>query len=113
MGALGFYTLADYMPLIMYFLAALFVVAPVNVLDMPSRLFFGETLQRVLVPVQEVTWADFLMADIATSLSKSSADLCKVALALLAGRTAGRRPMLRRGRLGGGGTSFQSLEGVA
>ncbi|KAG2444639.1 hypothetical protein HXX76_001383 [Chlamydomonas incerta] len=85
MGALGFYSLADYMPLLMYFAAALFVVAPANVLDMPSRLFFGETLQRVLVPVQEVTWADFLMADIATSLSKSSADLCKAALTLLAG----------------------------
>jgi hypothetical protein len=69
----------------MYFALALLLVAPINVLDMPSRLFFGSTLQRVLVPAQEVSWADFLMADIMTSLSKSCGDFCKMALTLFSG----------------------------
>jgi hypothetical protein len=72
----------------MYFILALLLVAPLNLLDMPSRLFFGGTLQRVLVPAQEVSWADFLLADILTSLSKSCGDLSKMALTLVSGASA-------------------------
>ncbi|KAG2487531.1 hypothetical protein HYH03_013811 [Edaphochlamys debaryana] len=84
-GAVGWYALADFLPLCMYFMMALLLVAPVDYLNMPSRLFFGETLQRVLVPIQDVSWSDFLLADIMTSLSKSTGDLSKAWSALLAG----------------------------
>lgn len=86
---------ADLTPLAVYFLALLFIMAPVDVLARPARLFFGETLARVLVPLQEVSWADFLLADVLTSLSRSSGDLSRVACALIAGGVArGRFPGL-------------------
>ncbi|KXZ45333.1 hypothetical protein GPECTOR_56g430 [Gonium pectorale] len=83
----GLYAAADFAPVAMYFCSALLLVAPVDVLSMPSRLFFGETLQRVLLPLQEVSWSDFLLADIMTSLSKSGGDLAKAAAAMMAGPT--------------------------
>ncbi|GFR39905.1 hypothetical protein Agub_g410 [Astrephomene gubernaculifera] len=85
LGAAGAIGLADYAPLTMYFGAAMLLVAPLDVLAKPARLFFGQTAQRALLPVQEVSWADFLLADIMTSLSKSSGDLAKAAAALMAG----------------------------
>ncbi|PNH10464.1 SPX and EXS domain-containing protein 1 [Tetrabaena socialis] len=85
LGASGSYAAADYAPRAMYLVALLLLVAPVELLCRPARLFFGSTLQRALLPFQEVSWADFLLADIMTSLSKSFGDLAKAAAALLAG----------------------------
>ena len=34
-------------------------------------MFFAQTLLRVATPVREVSWADFLLADVLTSLSKA------------------------------------------
>lgn len=39
-----------------------------------TRLFFSSTLFRVATPVREVTWADFLLADVLTSLAKALSD---------------------------------------
>lgn len=76
---------AELLPAAFYFAVALLLLAPADVLSRPSRLFFAGTLQRVLLPLQEVSWADFLLADMMTSLSKSSADLARAGCGLLAG----------------------------
>ena len=39
-----------------------------------ARQFFTSTLYRVATPVREVTWADFLLADVLTSLAKALSD---------------------------------------
>lgn len=39
-----------------------------------TRLFFTSTLLRVATPFREVTWADFLLADVLTSLAKALSD---------------------------------------
>jgi hypothetical protein len=83
-GAMGS---AELTAVVMYFMATLLLVAPLDIMAMPSRLFFGQTLQRVLMPFQEVTWSDFLMADIMTSLSKSSGDLAKTAAVMVTGES--------------------------
>ncbi len=42
-----------------------------------SRHFFCSTLARSLVPLCAVSWADFLLADMLTSLAKPMADLSR------------------------------------
>ncbi|EFJ43538.1 hypothetical protein VOLCADRAFT_96344 [Volvox carteri f. nagariensis] len=81
-GAIGS---AELTAVVMYFFAVLLLVAPLDILAMPARLFFGQTLQRVLLPFQDVSWADFLLADIMTSLSKSSGDLAKTVAVMVTG----------------------------
>ena len=49
-----------------------------------TRLFFSWTFFRVTTPYREVTFADFLLADVLTSLAKALSDseraLCHLAL---------------------------------
>jgi hypothetical protein len=74
-------------PPLMYSTAAVLMVAPVSVLRRPARMFFCRTLGRVLLPAQAVSWADFLLADMLTSLAKSSSDLSRAACLILHGET--------------------------
>lgn len=48
-------------------------------------MFFAQTLLRVATPVREVSWADFLLADVLTSLSKALSDLERASCHLLIG----------------------------
>ena len=48
-------------------------------------MFFAQTLLRVATPVREVSWADFLLADVLTSLSKALSDLERASCHLLVG----------------------------
>lgn len=50
-----------------------------------TRHFFAQTLYRVATPIREVTWADFLLADVLTSLAKALSDLERALCHLLAG----------------------------
>lgn len=50
-----------------------------------NRQFFARTLFRVATPFREVTWADFLLADILTSLAKALSDLERAMCHMLAG----------------------------
>ena len=78
---------AQYLPLVTYAALLLLVVAPANFLNSSARLFFASTLRRTLLPLQEVTWSDFLLADVLTSLSKCFSDIAKAACGLAAGET--------------------------
>ncbi|KAG1680778.1 hypothetical protein FOA52_008111 [Chlamydomonas sp. UWO 241] len=73
------YALAEYVPLLLYISTAVLLTLPVAVLARPTRAFFLHTVQRVLLPVRAVSWADFLLADMLTSLAKSTGDLARAA----------------------------------
>lgn len=81
-------------PPLMYSTAAALMLLPVNaLLRRPSRVFFCRTLGRVLIPSQPVSWADFLLADILTSLAKSSSDLSRSTCLILHGEAQQRRAL--------------------
>ena len=48
-------------------------------------MFFSATVFRVITPYREVSWADFLLADVLTSLSKPLADMERATCHLLTG----------------------------
>ena len=50
-----------------------------------SRMFFAHTLFRVITPFREVTWSDFLLADVLTSLAKPLSDAERAVCHLLTG----------------------------
>ena len=50
-----------------------------------TRLFFSGTLARISTPFREVSWADFLLADILTSLAKPIADAERAVCHLITG----------------------------
>lgn len=61
-----------------YFLFALLIIGLINPFGdtyRRNRRFFLSTLSRVALPFQEVTFSDFLLADILTSLAKPLSDL--------------------------------------
>ena len=62
-----------------------------------ARSLFAGTLLRVAAPGREVTWADFLLADVLTSLAKPLADASRAACHLLTGPVMALRPGVRRG----------------
>lgn len=72
-------------PPVMYATSLFILLVPGKWLRRTSRSFFCTTLWRVLVPFQPVTWADFLLADILTSLAKSSSDLARSICLMLHG----------------------------
>lgn len=71
-------------PPFMFGATAVLMALPIGLKRQP-RAFFCRTLARVLVPTQPVSWADFLLADILTSLAKSSSDLSRSACLILHG----------------------------
>lgn len=76
-------------PPLMYSSAAALMLMPVNAfVRRPSKVFFCRTLGRVLIPTRPVSWADFLLADILTSLAKSSSDLSRSTCLILHGQLA-------------------------
>lgn len=76
-------------PPFMYGATAAMMLLPTHALKGPSRTFFCRTLGRVLLPTQPVSWADFLLADILTSLAKSSSDLSRSTCLILHGEECG------------------------
>ena len=57
-------------PPLIYASLLVLLLFPGSVLFRDTRLFFGTTLWRVATPLRSVTWSDFLLADILTSLAK-------------------------------------------
>jgi hypothetical protein len=88
--------LALMVPPVFYCSMLILLVMPVNVLRKGSRLFLVQTLFRVLVPLQTVSWADFLLADMLTSLAKSSSDISRSTCLMLHGEPSSCRfPVLQ------------------
>lgn len=81
-------TAALLVPPIMYGALITLLLLPMNIMQRPVRSFFSTTLLRVLLPLQPVNWADFLLADMLTSLAKSCADLERAVCLMLHGPLA-------------------------
>jgi hypothetical protein len=71
-------------PFLYCLLLALFLF-PGGLLFRDSRLFFSRTLWRVATPIRPVSWADFLLADVLTSLAKALSDTERAVCHLMTG----------------------------
>ena len=79
------YIIAEYIPYLLYCSLVMLLAFPLNTLHRSSRLFFCNTFKRVLLPLQPVSWADFLLADMLTSLAKSTGDFAQAMCAMATG----------------------------
>lgn len=82
-----------FVPSVMYGTMAALTVMPFDILRLQSRRFFMRTLWKVLVPVQQVGWADFMLADMLTSLAKSSSDMGRSVCLMVHGEQLKLQPL--------------------
>ncbi|VVB07404.1 unnamed protein product [Arabis nemorensis] len=71
----GDVSLAASQPVVLYFSAVIILIIPFDIFYMSSRYYLLWTIWRILFPVQTVTFSDFFLADILTSMSKVLSDL--------------------------------------
>lgn len=62
-------------PPLIYSLMLVILLLPFTVFYQDTRRFFATTAWRVMTPIRGVAWADFLLADILTSLAKGISDV--------------------------------------
>lgn len=67
--------LAGWQPPLLYGALVLLLLWPGEALSGSARRLFRSTLMRVAAPGREVTWSDFLLADVLTSLAKPLGEL--------------------------------------
>ncbi|BBN14133.1 xenotropic and polytropic retrovirus receptor 1 [Marchantia polymorpha subsp. ruderalis] len=70
--------LAASQPVIVYCLLPLLLALPVNALFASSRFYFLSTIVRMIFPFQPISFADFFVADVLTSMSKVLSDVERV-----------------------------------
>lgn len=83
--SLGNVEAAAMQPPLLYIAAAIVFIMPLNIFYRDTRRYFASTLWRVVTPVRQVLWADFLLADILTSLAKGLSDLERAVCAMASG----------------------------
>mmetsp|Transcript_1531 Transcript_1531/g.4104 ORF Transcript_1531/g.4104 Transcript_1531/m.4104 type:complete len:569 (-) Transcript_1531:161-1867(-) len=79
------YAIAEYVPFLLYCSFCVLLALPLDMLSRPTRSFFVVTAQRVIIPARPVSWADFLLADMFTSLAKSTSDMSRAVCFLATG----------------------------
>lgn len=72
-------------PPLMYACVVALLLLPWDAAFKDTRMFFSATLFRVATPYREMSWADFLLADILTSLAKPLSDCERALCHLLSG----------------------------
>ena len=72
-------------PVALYLAAFLLLLMPFPVFHRDARRYFAATLWRVVTPHRTVTWADFLLADILTSLAKGMSDVERAVCSMASG----------------------------
>ncbi|GAQ92844.1 Predicted small molecule transporter [Klebsormidium nitens] len=75
-------------PMLLYAALPLVLALPFDVLYAPSRFFFLTTLGRMLLPLQPISFPDFFVADVLTSMSKVLSDLERATCRMLNGQVA-------------------------
>ncbi|RDX71767.1 SPX and EXS domain-containing protein 1, partial [Mucuna pruriens] len=60
---------------LLYILVAVILIFPFDIFYLSSRYFFLRTLFRIAFPLQPITFPDFFLADILTSMAKVFSDL--------------------------------------
>ncbi|KAK7295014.1 hypothetical protein RJT34_17917 [Clitoria ternatea] len=71
----GEVSLAASQPVLLYILVAVILIFPFDIFFLSSRYFFLRTLLRIAFPLQPITFPDFFVADILTSMAKVFSDL--------------------------------------
>ncbi|KAK6131177.1 hypothetical protein DH2020_035081 [Rehmannia glutinosa] len=71
----GEVSLAASQPVLLYAAVAMTLIFPFDIFHLSSRYFLLRTIWRIVFPIQAITFADFFLADIFTSMSKVFSDL--------------------------------------
>ncbi|XP_030483108.1 uncharacterized protein LOC115699718 isoform X2 [Cannabis sativa] len=71
----GEVSLAASQPVLLYAAIALLLVFPFDIFYLSTRFYLLRTLYRIVLPLQAITFSDFFVADILTSMSKVLSDL--------------------------------------
>ncbi|CAA6657777.1 unnamed protein product [Spirodela intermedia] len=71
----GEVSLAASQPVILYAAVLMILIFPFDIFHLSSRYYFIRTLWRIALPLQAITFSDFFLADILTSMSKVLSDL--------------------------------------
>ncbi|XP_068659915.1 uncharacterized protein [Aristolochia californica] len=71
----GEVALAASQPVLLYAAITMVLIFPFDIFYLSSRYYFLKTLGRILLPMQAITFSDFFLADILTSMSKVLSDL--------------------------------------
>ncbi|XP_071925378.1 uncharacterized protein [Coffea arabica] len=71
----GEVALAAFQPVLLYAAVAMALLSPFDLFFLSSRYFLLRTLWRIVFPLQAISFADFFLADILTSMSKVFSDL--------------------------------------
>ncbi|CAK8542301.1 unnamed protein product [Lathyrus sativus] len=71
----GEVSLAASQPVLLYIFVAMLLIFPFDIFYLSSRYFFLKTLLRIAFPLQPISFPDFFLADILTSMAKVFSDL--------------------------------------
>ncbi|CAN0914591.1 SPX and EXS domain-containing protein 1 [Linum grandiflorum] len=71
----GEVSLAASQPVLLYCAVAMLLIFPFDIFYLSTRYFLLRTLWRILFPLQAISFADFFVADILTSMSKVFSDM--------------------------------------
>ncbi|GAV89868.1 EXS domain-containing protein [Cephalotus follicularis] len=71
----GEVSLAASQPVLLYIAVAMVLISPFDIFYLSSRYFLLRTLWRIALPLQPITFPDFFVADILTSMAKVFSDL--------------------------------------
>ncbi|KAJ0977568.1 hypothetical protein J5N97_013042 [Dioscorea zingiberensis] len=71
----GEVSLAASQPVILYVVVVMILIFPFDIFYLSSRFYLLRTLWRIAFPLQAITFCDFFLADILTSMSKVFSDL--------------------------------------
>ncbi|KAL8095970.1 hypothetical protein AgCh_037081 [Apium graveolens] len=67
--------LAAFQPVLLYSAVVMVIIFPFDIFYLSSRYFLLRTLWRIVFPLQAISFPDFFVADILTSMSKVFSDL--------------------------------------
>ncbi|PRQ52862.1 hypothetical protein RchiOBHm_Chr2g0160141 [Rosa chinensis] len=71
----GEVSLAASQPVLLYAAVAMILIFPFDIFYLSTRFYFLRTLWRIVLPLQAISFSDFFVADILTSMSKVLSDL--------------------------------------
>ncbi|MCO5602827.1 hypothetical protein L7F22_056966 [Adiantum nelumboides] len=80
--------LAASQPVLLYSVLPLMLVLPLDGFFLTSRLFFLRTVARIFIPLQPITFADFFVADVLTSMAKVLSDVERATCRMFHGQVA-------------------------
>lgn len=71
----GEVSLAASQPVLLYIAVAMILIFPFDIFYLSSRYYLLRTLWRIVLPLQAISFSDFFLADILTSMAKVFSDL--------------------------------------